>query len=130
MQQVCQPRQIEVFMGNFADMYAKYLLDGEGAEVCTFEHGFMILKTMQNLLYIETIYVAPEMRKSGYGRQMLQMVEQRAIREQRSGILGSCSPNREGSTVSMKAMFACGFNLHSCDKDIIYLLKPLGQKEV
>jgi len=117
-------------MDKFGDMYAKYLQDGEGAEVCTFEHGFIILKTMQNLLYIETIYVAPEMRKTGYGRKMLEEIEQRAISEQRTGVLGSCSPNREGSTISLKAMLACGFNLHSCDKDIIYLLKPLGQKEV
>lgn len=110
---------------SFGDMYKAYIADGEAAEVLEFDSGFLVLKTEADFLYIETIYVAPGARKSGIGRKMLEAVEQRAICEGRQGILGSCSPGRAGSTISMKSMFACGFELHSCDKDIIYLIKRL-----
>lgn len=130
MQQSCQLQQIGVFLDKFGDMYKSYIADGEKAEVIEFSFGFLVLKTEADFLYIETIYVAPEYRESGKGREMLAAVEQRAISENKLGILGSCSPGRKGSTISMKSMLACGFELHSCDKDIIYLIKRFQAKGV
>lgn len=128
MQEVCHNSYVGGFISKFGEHYKQYIADGEGAEVVEFDFGFLVLKYEANLLYIETIFVAPEERKSGRGKEMLAFVESRAAKEGLGGVLGSCSPARKGSTISMQAMFACGFELHSCDKDIIYLIKRLKPK--
>lgn len=125
MQEVCH----NIPMGDkFGDMYKQYIKDGEQAEVVEFEYGFLVLKYEGPYLYIETIYVAPEVRKTGYGREMLEYAEERVLSEGLMGVLGSCSPGRKGATISMKSMLACGFELLSSDKDIIYLVKYLKPK--
>lgn len=125
MQGVCHTIHMGAFLGKFGDMYKDYIGAGEGAEVVEFDFGFLVLKHEANHLYIEHIYVAPGFRESGKGREMLEAVEARAKSEGKAGILGSCSPNRKGATISMKSMLACGFELLSSDKDIIYLIKPI-----
>lgn len=113
-------------MSKFGDMYKDYISAGEGAEVVEFDFGFLVLKNVNNLLYIETIYVAPEFRKQNKGSEMLDYAEKRAKNEQKVGILGSCCPSRKGATVSMKSMFARGFEIESASQDVIYLIKPIG----
>lgn len=124
MQELCQWGN----MSKFGDMYKTYCRDREGIEVIEFDYGFMLLKSLPNMLYIQDIFVLPEYRTAGKGREMLEYTEQRAICEGKSAILGSCSPAGDGSTISMKAMLACGFRLSSCEKDMIYLVKELAQK--
>lgn len=130
MQELCQISTSGGFISKFGDMYKAYIADGEAAEVVEFDFGFLVLKNVENMLYIETIYVAPEERENGRGREMLAFAERRAIEAGKIGILGSCSPGRKGSTISMKSMFACGFELSGCEKDMIYLVKLLEPKGV
>lgn len=111
-------------------MYKEYLKERENAELVEFPHGFIVLKILPDSIYLQDIYVKPEFRKLGVGREMLTHVEQVAVAAGKKSILGSCSPAANGATGSMKSMFACGFELLSCEKDMIYLTKDLSQKEV
>ena len=106
-------------------MWKSYLKERENAEVIELEHGFAIIRPMADALYLQDIYVIPEQRQTGYGRKLLEVAEVRAKELGYSKILGSCSPGASGSTVSLKAILACGFELHSSDKDIIYLVKEI-----
>ncbi len=110
---------------NAAPMWKAYIKEREGAEILELEHGFAIVRPLQDCLYLQDIYVVPEMRKTGYGRQILEIVEETATKMGFDKVLGSCSPGAAGSTVSIKAILACGFELESSDKDIIYLVKKL-----
>ena len=106
-------------------MYVEYLKEREGAEVLELPEGFAVIKQLPDCLYLQDIYVKPEFRKTGIGRSMLEVVEQSAKNLGYSKVLGSCSPLASGSTGSLKAMLACGFELSSCEKDLIFLVKKV-----
>lgn len=110
---------------NPASMYSDYLKERENAEILQLEHGFAVVRQLPDCLYLQDIYVVPEKRKSGYGKHILEIVQQTAKDMGYSKILGSCSPSANGSTVSLKAILACGFMLQSSEKDIIYLVKEI-----
>jgi GNAT superfamily N-acetyltransferase len=125
MQEAYQEHNILQLEGK---MYKEYLRERENAELVEFDSGFMVLKLLPDALYIQDIYVKPEARQGGVGRMMLMHAEALAKELGKSAILGSCSPLAHGSTVSMKSMFACGFELKSCEQDMIYLIKPLSKE--
>jgi len=106
-------------------MYKAYLKERENSELLELEHGFAVVRQMPDCLYLQDIYVEPEWRKQGYGRHILGVVEETALKLGYKKVLGSCSPPAAGSTGSLKAILACGFELMSCEKDIIYLVKEL-----
>lgn len=110
---------------NAFPMWKSYLKEREGSEVLELEHGFAVIRQLNDCLYLQDIYVKPEHRGTGYGRKILEIVEATAKEMGYKFVLGSCSPKAEGSTVSLKAILACGFELYDCDRDIIYLKKAL-----
>lgn len=114
-QQVCYTGQ----------MYAAYLKERENLDILETEFGFAIVREMPDCLYLQDIYVKPEFRKQGKGREMLLVVEDAAKEMGFKKVLGSCCPPAAGSDASLRAILACGFTLLSCDKDIIYLVKEL-----
>lgn len=107
-------------------MYAAYIKEREGAETIERSWGFAVVRQMSDYLYLQDIYILPEFRRQGKGAEILSIVEAAAKELGYKKILGSCCPETEGATESMKAQFATGFKLHSCDKDIIYLIKDLS----
>lgn len=106
-------------------MYAKYLKEREGSEIVEKVEGFMVLKFLEDSVYLQDIYVLPEFRKQGMGRKMLEELEILARDAGFSSIVGSCCPTANGSTESLKAILACGFKLRNCEKDIIFLVKDI-----
>lgn len=106
-------------------MYKDYLWEREQAEIVEFESGFMVLKVLPDMLYIQDIYVKPDFRKKGVGKMMLMHAEEVAREIGKTMILGTCCPIAAGSTTSMKSMLATGFELKSCDTNLIYLVKKL-----
>lgn len=111
-------------------MYKDYIKERENAELIEFEHGFVVLKILPDSIYLQDMYVMPEFRRKQIGTKMLQQVEQIATAAGKKELLTSCSPPALGSTGSLKAILASGFELLSCEKDMIYLNKILSQKEV
>jgi len=108
------------------DYYAAYLKERENVDVIKHEHGFALIKPLNNALYIQDIYVMPEYRQKGAAKSMLHWVEGLAKEKGYGHVLGSCDPVAKGATVSMKAMLACGFELQACDGGLIYLIKSVG----
>jgi hypothetical protein len=111
-------------------MYKDYLKERENAELVEFPHGFVVLKIFPESIYLQDMYVVPEKRMTGQAWSMLKHIEQVAIAAGKLKLVTSCSPPANGSTISLKAILAGGFQLESCDKDMIYLTKDLSQKEV
>ncbi len=109
-------------------MYWKYLKEREGLVPLHSANGFALVKTVDDCLYIQDIYVEPEHRQSGQGKQLLEMAVALARAKGLSKILGSCSPNANGATASLKVLLAVGFQLHKSELDIIYLIKPLQKQ--
>ncbi len=107
-------------------MYAAYLKERENRDVLETPWGFAIVAEHTDCLYLQDIYVLPEFRKQGKGREMLAIVEDAARALGYKKVLGSCTPPAAGSDASLRAIMACGFRLLSCDKDIIYLVKELA----
>lgn len=108
-----------------AQMYKDYLKERENLDILETDYGFATVRQMDDCLYLQDIYVKPEFRKQGKGREMLAVVEDAAREMGFSKVLGSCSPPAAGSDTSLRIILACGFKLLSCDKDIIYLVKDL-----
>lgn len=106
-------------------MYKDYLWEREQAEIVEFDSGFMVLKVLPEMLYIQDIYVKPAHRQKGVGKMMLMHAENMAREIGKTMILGTCCPIATGATTSMKSMLASGFELKSCDANLIYLVKKI-----
>jgi GNAT superfamily N-acetyltransferase len=106
-------------------MYAAYLKERENRDILETPYGFAIVQEMSDCLYLQDIYVLPEFRKQGKGREMLLIVEDAARSMGFKKVIGSCCPNTAGADTSLRVILACGFKLLSCSENIIYLVKEL-----
>jgi GNAT superfamily N-acetyltransferase len=107
-------------------VWTEYIKEREGAEVLSFDFGFAVVKHEEGFcLYLQDVYIKPEFRKQGYGRKIVEIVEASARSLGLKKIVTSCCPTAIGSTDSILAILACGFQLQSCADDIIYLDKEL-----
>lgn len=105
--------------------YANYIKERENYEIVENENGFATFAQVGDSVYLRDIYIVPEKRKTGAGKQFLQHVESWAKEKGISKILGTVCPSANGSTVSMKAILAVGFELMSSEKDMVYFIKNI-----
>lgn len=106
-------------------MWKDYVFEREGVEVLEHEHGFSLVKQVGDALYLQDVYVVPEFRRQGVGRSMLEIVEVVAAERGLKKVITSCDPKANDSTESMKAILACGFRMHTCENNLVYLIKEI-----
>ena len=108
------------------NMVLNYILERENVEYLEYEWGFMFVQKLPSHLYIQDIYVKPELRGKKYASKMLEEAEKIANLGGFKAVLGSCDPAAVGSTHSLKTMLSVGFELHSVNGNLIYLEKKLN----
>jgi len=89
--------------------------------------GFAIFYEFEaeDAMYIEDIYVKRELRKSNLATNIMEEIIIEAKKCGFKYILGSNDPTTAGSTSSMKAMLARGFEVYKVDNGMIFLRKEI-----
>lgn len=107
-------------------MFSDYFLEVDGDFTLEIEGGFMVYTfPSEEECYIKRVYVAPEKRKSGLGRYMLEKLEYIAKQHGAKFVTGSVRPSSKTATESLQAQFACGFKLFASGQDAIFTKKEL-----
>lgn len=117
MQKPCQPLT--------SGHYWAYIKEREGVDVLERPEGFVTIKLLSVGLYMQDIYVAPEFRGTGVGKQLVDEAESIARGSGCQKLIGSCSADASG-TESLKAMLKLGFRVLSASDELIYLFKELN----
>lgn len=107
-------------------LYAAYIAEREGKEIVEDQHGFATFSQLNDLLYIEDIFVVAEQRKNGYAAKYADQIAEIAKERGLKGLLGSVKPSAKGSTESLKILLAYGFRLHSSEQNAIFFVKELS----
>lgn len=108
-----------------ASLYAQYIKEREGKGCLETEHGFATYQVWQDGVYIEDIYVSPNLRQQGYAAEMADQITEIAKSLDKKFLYGSVSPLANGATQSLKVLLAYGFKLHNSSPDLIMFVKEL-----
>lgn len=106
-------------------LYADYIKEREGKDTVETADGFATYISHEDGMYIESIYVKPEQRKSGAAAKLADIITEIARAKQLKKLYGSVSPSAIGSTASLKVLLAYGFELHSAQPNFIVMKKDI-----
>ena len=110
-------------MGSF---YAQYIKEREEKEIVENEFGFATYKIYGDAVYIEDIYVVPEMRKTGMAKTIVEQICFYAKERGAKKVFGSADVTANSSTDSIKFLLAFGATVHSVSGNLIYFSKDFG----
>ena len=108
-----------------ASLYAQYIKEREDKECIETEHSFASYQIWEDSIYIEDVYVSPNLRRQGYAAQMVDEITRIAKSLDKKFLYSSVSPAANGATQSLKVVLACGFKLHNSSPDLIMFVKEL-----
>lgn len=108
--------------------YGRYIYEREGKSIYEDERGFVtyVFWPQQGAVYMEDIYVAYEHRGAGVTYELVKQVEEVAKLKGYKKLVGSVRPTANGATTSLKGMLAHGFEVDSCDGNLIWFKKDIG----
>lgn len=106
-------------------LYAKYIKEREQLEIVENEFGFATYKIFGEEVYIQDIYVVPEMRKTGMAKTIADQICFYAKEKGAKKVFGSVDPNANGATESIKILIAYGMTVHSVNGPLIYFSKDI-----
>lgn len=108
-------------------LYAAYLKERENADVFETDWGIAVYKWGSDNVYLQDIYVIPEMRQSGLGVELMEYVEAEAVQRGIYKMYGSVAPSTPFSDSMLRIMLKLGFKLSSSGPDMIYLIKDIKE---
>jgi predicted GNAT family acetyltransferase len=107
-------------------LFSEYKMEREGKFVIESENSFAVYSFPDGeSVYIEDIYVKPELRKSGLGSCAANMIAKIAKEKGCKKMYGSIVPSANGANDSLKALLAYGFKLSSSEHNIIFFVKEI-----
>lgn len=106
-------------------LYGEYIKERRDRDIVENEKGFATYVFMPKGVYIEDIYIRPDYRKQGIGREFADKIKDIALEKGVTKMYGSVVPSTKGSTNSLKALLSYGFSLDSSSNDFIILYKDL-----
>jgi predicted GNAT family acetyltransferase len=112
-------------MNNPTTLYGKYILERENKYILEKEYGFATYKIEPEYIYIEDIYVLPELRKSDKAAKMADEIVEIAKKQGKTHIIGSVDMNANGATTSLKVLLGYGFSLLQSTETMIYFKKEI-----
>jgi GNAT superfamily N-acetyltransferase len=107
--------------------FGDYIKERLGKEIIEIAEGFATYYFFENDMccYLEDIYIEPASRRKGVATILAKLVEEKAREKGAIVLFGSVLPAAGGSTASLKALLAYGFELHGIEGDLIMFKKPL-----
>lgn len=106
-------------------LYAEYILERENSHYYENDFGFVTYKEENTSVYLMDMYIKPEFRKKGNGRQFVQYVENIAREWNKTSVITSISLEGKGIEASTQAILFCGFKFYNINENnsLIYFIK-------
>lgn len=113
-------------------LYADYIKERAGAGIVETKFGFATFSYMvENIVYIQDVYVKPKYRKKGIAKSFADKICNLAIKEGKSVLLASIDASARGSEVSLKVFEAYGMAYYKTAGNLHYFVKQIAPiKEV
>lgn len=105
--------------------YANYIEERENKDIIEDEKGFATYSYVDNGIYIEDIYVAPEFRNQKVASSYGAIIEDIARKSGLSYVYGSVATDVNGVTESLKRMIGYGYSVYKCETNMIYFIKEI-----
>lgn len=106
-------------------LYAEYLKEREDKHVIENDFGFATYSINKEEIYLQDIYIKPEYRLQGMGKDFLRYVENEGLSHGCKFITGSVDTKLKSCTDSAKAILSCGFKVAGLRGDLIIFYKEL-----
>ncbi len=107
-------------------MYCEYVRERLGKEYVKMDEGFAIYSFMEDAVYLEEIYVRPELRKSGVATQIADYVAQVGRNQGKKYFVGTVNPSSGGATTSLRVLLGYKMELMpKLDQGLIWFYKEL-----
>lgn len=106
-------------------MWAEYFKEREGYETLETDKACLSYKIAGEECYIKDIFVLKEHRRSMVGSDLADKCADIARNSGCKFLSGTVVPSTNGSTASLKGLFAYGFEVKSSHEDLIILTKDL-----
>lgn len=108
-------------------MFEAYLSEREGATLLRHQYGFGIYKDSSSVAgYLQDIWVHPAHRKTGVGREILDLAIAEAKKANKKALLGSTDTTSNGATESALAILRCGFQILRVDGNMIWYIREIN----
>lgn len=104
------------------DLFGKYVKEREGAVLLKHEHGFAIYKDQGDFGYLQDVYVLPDYRQTGIGRELMQTALKMAKKSNKIALLTSTDTNANGATESAIAILKTGFKILKTEDSMIWYI--------
>jgi GNAT superfamily N-acetyltransferase len=105
--------------------FGEYVKETLGREIVECSYGFATYSIAAPEVYIEDIYVVPEMRKNGSASKLADEIKKRALALGCTYMVGTVNMLAKNPTTSLKVLLAYGFKLERVLQNIIILKMEL-----
>ncbi len=126
--EIVKDTNLEMPVFQFTSHYANYIKERDGKSVIENGHGFVVYKMFPNQkeCYIEDMYVKPESRMKGIGKEFLDQVIKIAKAEGMAMVTSIIRPSqRSVAKGSMMAQLKVGFIIVAARNDEIIMAKEI-----
>lgn len=107
-------------------LYAKYIEEREGAKIIENASGFLTYRIMDREAFILNLYIDSKLRKKGLCRELISILEQKALEEKCEVITGFIQINDPGKNNTMMAALSIGFEIAAANEKQILILKKIN----
>ena len=106
-------------------MYHDYVKEYTDLHVLETEDGFATYSIDNLTVYIQNIYIRPDLRKLGVASRFADAICGEAKAKGCTMLLGSVQPSAKNSTTSLKVLIGYGMTLSSATPDMIWFKREL-----
>lgn len=107
-------------------LYAKYIKEREDADIIENDHGFLTYKILNKEMIIINLYIDQNSRKSGYCRDLVAKLEEKAIAAMCDIMTGNIHIVDPGANITMQAALMLGFKIGSANQNTILIYKNIS----
>lgn len=106
-------------------LFGQYIKERENKEIIETDQGFATYFYLNDGVYIENIYVAPDYRHLKGASKLADQIAELAKAKGYSKMYGSVAPSTNNSTDSLKVLLGYGFQLQSAEHNFISFVKEI-----
>jgi ribosomal protein S18 acetylase RimI-like enzyme len=111
---------------NAIDLFAAYVEEREGATLLRHAHGFGIYKPLGDFGYLQDVYVLPEYRQRGVGRDIVAKGLELCRKSNKKALLTTTDATANGASESALAILRSGFKIYKVETNAIWYIMELN----
>lgn len=106
-------------------LFGEYIKERLNKDIIEDDKGFATYYFVKDGIYLEDMYISPAHRKTFYTKYLADKVAKIGKEKGFNKMFTTVVPSTNNATVSLKACISYGFKLHSCEQNLIILVKEI-----